>query len=129
MIKFRWNFDKIRNHSDNEDTKFNFSTSNLDHYFDQITHPTPNRPNPNLGAKLEGKTEKTPPRGRGREGDHMGSNDVDYDNDYESGYSEYDDYDQPNQNMNKSPNLMTLLSPKKNNMRSKSLFLHPFLAA
>ena len=56
-----------------------------------------------MGAKLEGKTEKTPPSGRGREGDHMGSNDVDYDNDYESGYSEYDDYDQPNQNMNKSP--------------------------
>ena len=98
-----WKCDLVGGNPDNEDTKFNFSTSNLDHYSDQITNPTPNRPNPNMGAKLEGKTENTPPSGRGREGEHMGSNDVDYDNDYESGYSEYDDYDQPNQNMNKSP--------------------------
>ena len=66
--------------------KFGFSTQNLDHYQDQVNLVKPT----NTPKQFE-KPATTMETAN------------EYDSDYDSGYSDYDDIDQRNQNFNKAP--------------------------
>lgn len=68
--------------------KFGFSTTNLDHYQDQISLVKPTT------APSHYETPATTV---------ASESDYDSDNEYDSGYSDYDDLDQRNQNFNKAP--------------------------